>query len=160
MNLQSYIQSGIVEGYVFGLLTPEEKIEFEYHLSVNPLLKQAVADVELQVEQFALGQAVPPPPHIRDQFTGFLQKLPVPDKKIKEPPPGGGNGDSPYIPAYEVTSNQIKVHKYWRIAFLILFIITKLLLIGLVYFIIKFYNAREEVQQMQQQQQEYNKAKP
>lgn len=152
----------MVEAYVFGLLTPEEKIEFEYHLSVSPLLQQAVAAVEQQVEQYALSQAVPPPPEIRDQFTSFIEKMPVPRKDTREElPPGGGGPNNPnYIPAYEVSSSHIRVHKYWRIAFLVLFILSKIFLAFLIYYIIRFYNAREEVKQMQQQQKVEQQAKP
>jgi hypothetical protein len=157
VNLQEYIQSGTVEAYVFGVLTPAEKEAFERLLQVSPELQQALITVELQVEQFAAGQAIPPPPETRQQFQDFLQGLPVLRRGIGAPPPreGNGNGHSKtnYIPAFEVSSSHIKVHKHWRIAFLVLFIISKIFLAFLIYYIIKFYDARSQVKQLQQQEQ-------
>lgn len=142
---------------MFGVMTPAEKEAFERLLQVSPELQQALLAVELQVEQFAASQAVPPPPETRQQFHDFLQGLPVLRRDIGGPPPleGKGNGYSKtnYIAAFEVSSDHIKVHKYWRIAFLVLFILSKIFLAFLIYYIIKFYDARNQVKQLQQHEQ-------
>lgn len=155
MNLQEYIKSGTVEAYVFGLMTPPEKEAFESLLLVSPELQQALTIVELQVEKFAASQAVPPPPETRQQFYDFLNGLPILKRSIHEPPPGEGNGNANpnYIAAHEVSSSHIKVHKHWRIAFLVLFILSKIFLVLLIYYIIKFYDARNQVKQMQHQEE-------
>ncbi len=157
MNLQEYIQSGTVEAYVFGVMTPAEKEAFERLLKVSPELQQALITVELRVEQFAANQAIPPPPEARQQFQDFLHGLPILKRGDGIPPPvdrnGNGHGTAGYIPAFEVTSSHIKVHKYWRVAFLVLFILSKIFLAFLIYYIIKFYDARNQVKQLQQHEQ-------
>jgi len=159
VNLQEYIQSGTVEAYVFGVMTPAEKDAFERLLQVSPELQQALTIVELQVEQFAASQAIPPPPETRQQFHDFLHGLPILKKGIGAPPPNDGNGKGNgnaginYIPAFDITSSHIKVHKNWRIAFLVLFIVSKIFLAFLIYYIIKFYDARSQVKQLQQHEQ-------
>lgn len=62
MNLQSYIHSGIIEAYVFGLMTPAEKNGFEQLLSAHPELQQALGTTQLQVEKLAAIHAVSPSP--------------------------------------------------------------------------------------------------
>lgn len=157
MNLRQYIDSGTVEAYVFGVLTPAEKEAFERLLLISPELQQALITVELQVEQFAASQAIPPPPETRQQFQDFLQGLPILKRGDSTPPPiernGNVNGKTNYIPAFEVSSSHIKVHKHWRIAFLVLFILSKIFLAFLIYYIIKFYDARSQVKQLQQHEQ-------
>lgn len=64
-----------MEAYVFGLLTPSEKQAFEQVLATAPELQQALAVVEQRVEQYAINQAVPPPPDIRQQFDDFMKGL-------------------------------------------------------------------------------------
>lgn len=157
MNLQEYIDSGSVEAYVFGVLAPAEKEAFERLLLVSPDLQQALARVEQQVEQFAASQSIPPPPETRQQFQDFLHGLPILKRGDSIPPPIERNvnahGNTNYIPAYEITTSHIKVHKYWRIAFLVLFILSKIFLAFLIYYIIKFYDARNQVKQLQQHEQ-------
>lgn len=60
MNLQSYIQSGIVEAYALALVTPVEKQEFEALLSSHPALREALAGFENKVEKLAAHHAVSP----------------------------------------------------------------------------------------------------
>lgn len=155
MNLQEYIQSGTVEAYVFGVMTPSEKEAFERLLQVSPELQQALITAELQIEQFAASQAIPPPPETRQQFQDFIHGLPILKRGDSIPPPieRNGNGKTNYIPAFEVSSSHIKVHKHWRIAFLVLFILSKIFLAFLIYYIIKFYDARNQVKELQQHEQ-------
>lgn len=58
MNIKSYIQSGIVEAYVFGLATPVERLEFEELLSQYPDLHEALTAFEGQVEKLAEDHAM------------------------------------------------------------------------------------------------------
>lgn len=72
MNIQEYISSGIVESYVLGLASNEERLEFEQHCAAYPELKQAREAFELSLEQHALGNAVTPPPAIKESIWNNL----------------------------------------------------------------------------------------
>ena len=58
MNTQEYISSGIVESYVFGLASQEEKIEFERMAETHPEVKAAREAFEIALEKQALSEAV------------------------------------------------------------------------------------------------------
>ena len=51
MNIQEYISSGIVESYVLGLASPEERVEFEGLCVQYPELVAARTEFELALEK-------------------------------------------------------------------------------------------------------------
>ncbi len=60
MNIQEYISSGIVESYVLGLASNEERIEFEQLSETHAELRQAREAFEISLEQHALDNALAP----------------------------------------------------------------------------------------------------
>jgi anti-sigma-K factor RskA len=60
VNIKDYISSGIVESYVLGLASSEERAEFEKLSSQYPELVAARTDFELALEKQLLSQAVTP----------------------------------------------------------------------------------------------------
>jgi anti-sigma-K factor RskA len=65
VNIQEYISSGIVESYVLGLATEQERAEFEQLCIRNPELVAARIAFEEVLEKQSLDTAVPPPSHIK-----------------------------------------------------------------------------------------------
>ena len=62
MNIKEYISSGIVESYVLGLASPEERVEFERLCRQYPELVEARDNFERSLEnQFATDRTVPIP---------------------------------------------------------------------------------------------------
>jgi len=59
VNIQEYISSGIVESYVLGLASPEERIEFEEMCAQHPELVEARNNFELSLEEQARKNVVP-----------------------------------------------------------------------------------------------------
>ncbi len=68
MNIQEYIASGIIESYVLGLASPEERAEFEQNCAQYPELVKARTAFELALEQQALSAATAPPAYIRENI--------------------------------------------------------------------------------------------
>lgn len=60
MSDQDPISSGLIEQYVLGLCTPEEKAALDRQRLQDPALHQAILDAELQMENFFLENAVQP----------------------------------------------------------------------------------------------------
>ena len=60
MNIQEYISSGIVESYVLGLASEEERKEFEQYCNQYPELLKARTAFELSLEQQAMAHAIAP----------------------------------------------------------------------------------------------------
>lgn len=68
MNIQEYISSGIVESYVLGLASDEERREFEQRCSQYPELLKARTDFELALEKQAMANAVSPGASVKDSI--------------------------------------------------------------------------------------------
>lgn len=68
MNIQEYISSGIVESYVLGLASNEERLEFEQLMATNAALKDAKQAFEISLEQHALANAVSPAASVKQKI--------------------------------------------------------------------------------------------
>ena len=73
VNIELYLQSGIVESYALGLATPLEVAEFEQLLPHYPELKERLSDFEYQLELFAIDNEVPPPPGTKERIEARLR---------------------------------------------------------------------------------------
>ncbi len=74
MNVQEYISSGIVESYVLGLASDEERREFEQMCSQYPEVLSARTAFELALEKQAIENAITPSADVKskifDQISG------------------------------------------------------------------------------------------
>jgi anti-sigma-K factor RskA len=77
VNIKEYISSGVVESYVLGLLTAQEKFEFEQYCEAYPELKAARDAFELAVEKQAMENAVSPPANVKEKVFSAIQQRPV-----------------------------------------------------------------------------------
>lgn len=89
MNIQEYISSGIVESYVLGLASDEERREFEQLCRQYPELQQARTDFELALEKQAMANALTPDAAVKNNLfseLGLQAKVapiaPVPVRKM------------------------------------------------------------------------------
>jgi anti-sigma-K factor RskA len=72
VNVQEYISSGIIESYVLGLLTAQERFEFEHICEAYPDVKAARTAFELQVEKQAMENTIVPPAVLKQKITDVL----------------------------------------------------------------------------------------
>ena len=79
MNIQEYISSGIVESYVLGLASPEERSEFEQLCKQHSELLEARTAFELALEKQAMDNAIAPPAGLKNKI---LAKLDSPAAKV------------------------------------------------------------------------------
>lgn len=68
MNISEYISSGIIESYVLGLATPDERREFEQLAEEYPELREARDAFEISLENNLQSGNVPPPAHIKSSI--------------------------------------------------------------------------------------------
>ena len=68
MNTQEYISSGIVESYVLGLASDEERREFEKMCDQYPELLVARTAFELALEKQAMENAIAPPAELKNKI--------------------------------------------------------------------------------------------
>ncbi|MBL7744939.1 MAG: anti-sigma factor [Chitinophagaceae bacterium] len=75
MNIKEYISGGIVESYVLGLASEEERREFEQLCLQYPELVAARNEFEENLEKQAFAQAIQPPSFLKQKtLTRILQK--------------------------------------------------------------------------------------
>jgi anti-sigma-K factor RskA len=77
VNIKEYISSGVVESYVLGLLTAQERFEFEQYCEAYPELKAARNAFEVAVEKQAIENAVPPPAQVKEKVLSAIQQKPT-----------------------------------------------------------------------------------
>ena len=129
MNIQEYISSGIIESYVLGLASPEERAEFEQMCAQYPELVEARNNFELALEEQARKSASSPPPHIKQNVLAAI-----------------GKKDSlatPKIITMEPTTRRSSSWSWVAAASIILFLIAG-------YFAFTFYNRSKELKNSNQ----------
>ena len=90
MNIKEYISSGIIESYVLGLLTAQERFEFEQYCKTYPELKEAREAFELTMEKHAMNNAIAPPADLKQKIASkiFEEKKVAPVIPIETIRPG------------------------------------------------------------------------
>jgi mannose-6-phosphate isomerase-like protein (cupin superfamily) len=64
-NISAYIESGIIQSYVMGLSTEPETTEVEQMAATHPQIREAIDEFSMELESFALTNAVVPDPTIK-----------------------------------------------------------------------------------------------
>jgi len=149
VNIELYIQSGIIESYALGLATPFEVAEFEQLLPHFPELREALSDFEYHLELFSIDNEVPPPPELREKIKSRIREVPAVQEKAEGTRRTGKRG-AEYIPV-EVSSPYIRVHKHWKTFFIIVFILSKILLALAIYYFLEFRHVQKHVLQLEEQ---------
>ena len=123
MNIQEYISSGIVESYVLGLASSEERAEFEQMCTQYPELVEARNNFELALEQHARANTARPPQEVKGKIWSAIQQtLPK----------------SPKIVTMEPTTRRPTGLRWMTAASIILLIIAG-------YFAVHFYNENAQL---------------
>jgi anti-sigma-K factor RskA len=68
MNIQAYIESGILEEYVLGTVSPQEKQEVECMSHIYPEIKEELLRTESALEEYALKHQTAPPPSLKESL--------------------------------------------------------------------------------------------
>ncbi|KAA6440606.1 anti-sigma factor [Dyadobacter flavalbus] len=68
MNIQAYIESGILEEYVLGTVSPQEKQEVECMSHIYPEIKEELLRTESALEEYALKHQTAPPASLKESI--------------------------------------------------------------------------------------------
>ncbi|MFY7964106.1 MAG: anti-sigma factor [Chitinophagaceae bacterium] len=74
MNINDYISSGILEQYVLGDISPQEKKEVECMSHIYPEIKEELVKVQLAIEGLAMENAVTVPSHLKKNIFDQIEK--------------------------------------------------------------------------------------
>ncbi|CAL1520944.1 hypothetical protein [Chitinophaga sp. MM2321] len=154
MELKFYIESGIIESFVLGLATESEVEELEHMRRLYPDLDTEVEIVERRLERAAFDEAAMPPAQTKERV---LQKI------RWEQAGGYGETSSSYtfINILPKDGSHISVHRWWKIFFIIIFILSKIFLFFAILYYLKYRQVKEQeearsaIVAVMQVQQEY-----
>ncbi len=138
MELKTYIESGIIESYVLGLISDVEAEEFQRMRKLYPELDTEVEVVERRIEKAAFDEAVLPPVQVKERVLQSFRW---------EGGGGGFTGDNPnytFINIQPKDNDQIMVHKYWRIFFIFIVLLAKILLFFSIFYFLKYAQIKEQ----------------
>jgi anti-sigma-K factor RskA len=76
-DIKAYIETGILELYVLGDVTPEEKLQVEAMAAKHPAIKAELGEIERLMELYAENNAIEPAEHLRDRILGSILAEPM-----------------------------------------------------------------------------------
>ena len=74
MDINAYIQSGVIESYVLGLSNAEETAEVETLRKQYPDVDKAIDEFSLSIEEAAMQNAIAPPAEIKQKIMAALER--------------------------------------------------------------------------------------
>ncbi|REA61274.1 hypothetical protein DSL64_12555 [Dyadobacter luteus] len=149
METRDFIESGILESYVLGLTTDKEKEFVLERVLTDQDLTDYTLELEADIMSYFNQGSVPPPPEVREIIQlrttrrDIQKKKHVYENKSSEQPPKKDE----YL-EIEVNDTHIKVHKWWRPAFIAVFILSKIFLIAALYFYFKAASQEQEIEKL------------
>lgn len=72
---EEIIKSGLLEQYVLGLASEQEKLDIAKYFSKYPELKQYCSEIEGTMEKIAFQNSIDPPPHIKGEMLEQINRL-------------------------------------------------------------------------------------
>jgi anti-sigma-K factor RskA len=84
MDKASFLESGLLEQYALGIVTPAEEREVEAHLEEFPELREELEQMRQAMEAYALNHAIPPPADAKNQLFRDIEGL---EKQVAAPEP-------------------------------------------------------------------------
>ncbi|RRB02107.1 hypothetical protein [Larkinella rosea] len=150
MDIQQYIASGVLEAYLLGIASEEEQHEVQQMKVLYPEISSAIDDLEVVIESYCLENSVPPPTGTWELIEARTVRRDI-KKREKSNDDGKTAEPQPEKPDYlEVafSDTYIRVHKYWRIAFVAVFILSKIFLIAGLYYYFKADSQNQEIERL------------
>ncbi len=156
MDIQEYIESGILETYVLGSASEAEARELLYFKEKYPQVQTALHELENDLEFIAEQMAITPPPGTWSKIEASINELTtVPEYeplRLKEP--GSKNGydfktaNRDYIEVAESQSTHMTIHKSWKWVFAAVFVLGKIFLACAIYFYLENRQAQQQIQEL------------
>ncbi|MCE7061413.1 hypothetical protein [Dyadobacter sp. CY343] len=146
MKTQEFIESGILEAHLLGLTDKEEHEKVREMVSADPVLEEYTVVLEAGINTYFERESVNPPEAVRE----VVRLRSTRDKKEKHE--FTNEHTSRQYLDVEVNDTHMKVHKFWRPAFIAVFVLSKIFLIAGLYYYFKSVSQQEELQRLKAQQ--------
>lgn len=136
MELHHYIESGIIESYALGLATATEVEELQYMRKLYPELNTEIRMVERRIEMVALTEGVMPPARLKDRL---FQRINWDEQRTADK----DKSNYTFINIESKNKDYITVHKWWKLFFVMVFIVSKVCLFAAIYYYLKYQQLQE-----------------
>lgn len=163
MNVKEYIESGILETYVMGASSESEANEVLRYKELHPEVKEALNQLEVDMELMAGQMAIKPPPdmwnRISNDIGGLIKAEPQALRMVPEHDEFFDFTDAPkpqgekYI-EIESSNTYIRIHKVWRWVFAAVFVLGKIFLGFAIYYYLENRQAQEQIKDLKAQVKE------
>ncbi|MDB5156596.1 MAG: hypothetical protein JWR50_1303 [Mucilaginibacter sp.] len=165
MKIREYIESGVLESYVLGAASDEEVHELMQLKKQYPEIRDALFELETDLERIAQYMAIAPPPGMLTKIEDEINSLKYREEavpKLKRRDAGRSKFDrtpgSQFIEV-EAESSHMRIHKTWKWVFIAVFALSKIFLIGFIYYFLANRQAQEQIQELKSQLKQYQVAK-
>ncbi|CAG5071059.1 hypothetical protein DYBT9623_03326 [Dyadobacter sp. CECT 9623] len=146
MKTQEFIESGILEAHLLGLTDKEEQEKVREMVSADPALEEYTVVLEAGINTYFERESVNPPEAVRE-----VVRLRSTRAKKEKHEFTNEHTSRQYLDV-EVNDTHMKVHKFWRPAFIAVFVLSKIFLIAGLYYYFKSVSQQEELQRLKAQQ--------
>ncbi|MGM9474993.1 hypothetical protein ACS5PU_01135 [Pedobacter sp. GSP4] len=164
MEINKVIESGLMETYVMGIATEEEVQQVLRYKQEYPEFKDALESLEFDMELMAQNMGIAPPAGTLAKIETEIREIQRRNQsveKVPDPEYGGGNNETEakqdrYIEV-ESESNQMRVNKAWKWAFIAVFVLGKIFLAAAIFFYLENRQAQEKIQELKIELKQYKK---
>jgi hypothetical protein len=150
LDTQHFIESGILESYLLGMSTKEEEHVVNQMMMTHSEVSDYVLNFEKNIKRYFLQNAVPPPTDVREiiQLRSGKTDLRQKSNHTSYDFPKDHTAKKDEYLDIEVNDTYIKVHKWWRPAFVAIFILSKIFLIAALYYYFKASSQDKEIEKL------------
>jgi anti-sigma-K factor RskA len=127
LNLEDYIESGIIESYLLGLATRDEVVMFERMRNIYPQLNGEIATMEYKLQRLGEEGGIAPPAQVWKRIAERIQWEEATTKTGAKPKQG-----HTYI--IQAQNRTMTISIWWRCVFIALCVIIMALVASTVYF--------------------------
>jgi hypothetical protein len=150
VDIQEYIESGILEAFILGAASEAETRELLYFKGKYPQVQNALQELERDMETIAEYMAITPPPGTWDKIEHSINELTTIDAlQFRHNGEGNSNDsknkDREYIEVAEAETTHMRIHKSWKWVFAAVFILGKIFLGCAIYFYLENRQAQEQI---------------
>ena len=161
MEINEYIESGILEAYVLGSASERETRELLNLRTQYAEVDVALLELELDLERIAQNMAITPPPvtwsKIEDSINEIARsstnKLKITEPAETYQPDENKSGRSQFIEV-EGASSHMRIHKLWRWVFAAVFVLGKVFLGFAIYFYLENRQMNVQLQELRSEIQQ------
>jgi hypothetical protein len=157
-SVKEFIESGLLEAYVTGSASADEEQEVLRMQKQYPQVKEALTELEIDMEELARRIAIPPPPDLWNRIEAEFNELAtIPDAPLaignrqhskQQPKP---ESNEPQYINVEAESTHMRIHKNWKWVFAAVFVLGKIFLAAAIYFYFENRQAQQNILELKQQ---------